>query len=340
MNAESQPLVSIVTPVYNGEQYLVECIESVIRQTYGNWEYLIVNNCSTDSTAEIASRYAERDDRIHVFNYNEFVNVIESSNRALRLVSQSSKYCKIVCADDILYPECITQMVNLAEEYPSVGIVGAYTLRDDGTNPRVEFNGLPYTRTVVPGRDACRWHLLGGRYFLGYPTSVLFRADLVRRTNCFYPNSREHADVSVFYDCLRTTDFGFVHQVLTYERVHENALGTEAKRLNTYEGSHLLDVRKYGPVYLTEEELEERLDEVLRDYYALLALAVVHLRGENFWSYHKAILEEFGSPLYGFRLAKALCMKLADLVFNPKQTFEKVLRRREDRVSKRPGGGR
>src|SRR5260221_8926960 len=133
MNVESQPLVSIVTPVYNGEQYLVECIESVIRQTYGNWEYLIVNNCSTDSTAEIASRYAERDDRIHVFNYNEFVNVIESSNRALRLVSQSSKYCKIVCADDVLYPECITQMVNLAEEYPSVGIVGAYTLRDDGT---------------------------------------------------------------------------------------------------------------------------------------------------------------------------------------------------------------
>lgn len=328
MKAASQPLVSIVTPVYNGEHYLFECIESVMRQTYQNWEYLIVNNCSTDSTAEIANRYAERDDRIHVHSYDEFVGVIESFNRALRLVSQGSKYCKIVCADDWLFPECITRMVDLAELYPSVGIVGAYTLRDDGTNARVVFDGLPYKSAVVPGREACRWHLLGGNHFLGIPTSVLFRADLVRRAEHFYPNSREHADVSVFYDCLRTTDLGFVHQVLTYERVHENALSTEAKRLSTYKGSHLLDVRRYGPVYLTKGELEKRLDDVLRDYYWLLADGIVHLRGGDFWNYHKAILEEFGAPLYGIKLVKALCMKLGDLVFNPKQTIGKILRRR------------
>ena len=328
MNAASQPLVSIVTPVYNGERYLFECIESVIRQTYENWEYLIVNNCSTDSTAEVASRYAGRDDRIRVFSYDEFVDVIESFNRAFGLISERSKYCKVVCADDWLFPECIARMVALAEAHPSVGIVGAYTLRDDGMNPRVVFDGLPYKTKVVLGREACRWHLLGGHYFLGIPTSVLFRADLVRRAGRFYPNSREHADVSVFYDCLRTTDLGFVHQVLSYERVHEDALGTEAKRLSTYQGSHLLDVRRYGPVYLTKGELEKRLDDVLRDYYWLLAEGIVHLRGRKFWNYHKVILQEFGAPLYGIKLAKALCMKLADLAFNPKQTFGKIVRRR------------
>jgi glycosyltransferase involved in cell wall biosynthesis len=337
MNAASQPLVSIVTPVYNGEQYLVECIESVLKQTYENWEYLIVNNCSTDSTLGIAKGYAERDDRIRVYDYSMFVDVIESYNRALRLVSQRSKYCKVISADDWLFPECVARMVDLAEVNPSVGIVGAYTLRGDGTNWRVRFDGLPYRSTVVPGREACRWHLLGGHYFLGNPTSVLYRADLVMRTKCFYPNSREHADVSVFYDCFRTTDLGFIHQVLTYERVHENALGTEAKRLSTYKGSHLLDIRRYGPIYLTEEELKNRLIEVLNDYYTLLAMAVVNIRGVKFWNYHKAILEEFGAPLYGKRLAKALCMKLADLMFNPKQTFEKILRRRRDRVRKGPG---
>jgi glycosyltransferase involved in cell wall biosynthesis len=48
------PLVSILTPVYNGEKYLAECIRSVLAQTYQNWEYTIVNNCSTDKTLEIA----------------------------------------------------------------------------------------------------------------------------------------------------------------------------------------------------------------------------------------------------------------------------------------------
>jgi glycosyltransferase involved in cell wall biosynthesis len=331
MNAGSQPLVTIVTPVYNGEQYLVDCIQSVIRQTYENWQYLVVDNCSTDSTAAIASRFAKSDGRIHFIHYDEFVDVISSSNRALRHVSECSKYSKVLCADDWLFPECIEQMVALGEKHPSVGIIGAYTLRDDGRNARVEFEGLPYGRTVVSGREVCRWHLLGGHYFLGNPTSVLFRANLVRRAESFYPNSREHADVSVFYDCLRTTDFGFVHQVLTYERVHEAALGTEAKRHSTYEGSHLLDVRNYGPAYLTEMEVKKRLDELLDDYYGLLAVAILSRRGENFWNYHKAILKEFGAPLYGIRLSKALCAKLADLLLNPKQTFEKFLKRRRNR---------
>jgi len=219
-------------------------------------------------------------------------------------------------------------MVDMAEANPSVGIVGAYTLRGDGTNWRVTFDGLPYETTVITGREACRWHLLGGHYFLGIPTSVLYRADLVKRKTCFYPNSREHADVSSFYDCLLTTDLGFIHQVLTFERVHENALGAEAKRLSTYKGSHLLDVRQYGPLYLTEQELEKRLDNILREYYALLAVGVVNLQGRDFWNYHKAILKEFGVPLYGVKLVKALCWKFADLVFNPKQTLEKIFRRR------------
>ena len=55
-----EPLVSVATPVYNGERHLAECIESVLAQTYQNWEYIIVNNCSTDRTREIAESYGRR----------------------------------------------------------------------------------------------------------------------------------------------------------------------------------------------------------------------------------------------------------------------------------------
>ena len=60
MSATQQPLVSVVTPVYNGQRFLHECIESVLSQTYRNWEYVIVDNVSDDDTVRIAEEFAGR----------------------------------------------------------------------------------------------------------------------------------------------------------------------------------------------------------------------------------------------------------------------------------------
>jgi glycosyltransferase involved in cell wall biosynthesis len=61
VSSREEPLVSVVTPVYNGEEFLAECIESVLAQTYSNIEYTIVNNCSTDRSLDIALSYAAQD---------------------------------------------------------------------------------------------------------------------------------------------------------------------------------------------------------------------------------------------------------------------------------------
>src|ERR1700683_4104948 len=121
-NNESEAFVSIVTPVYNGEQFLVECIESILSQTHANWEYIVVNNCSTDRSREIVAQYQARDERIRLVNCTEFVGVIENHNRAFRLISPQSKYCKVVAADDWLFPDCVSRMVEIAESHPSGGI--------------------------------------------------------------------------------------------------------------------------------------------------------------------------------------------------------------------------
>src|ERR1700730_946844 len=88
----SQPLVSIVTPVYNGAEHLAECIESVLAQTYQNWDYTIVDNCSTDATLKTARRYAEKDPRIRIVRNQEFLPAIPNHNAALRRISPASKY--------------------------------------------------------------------------------------------------------------------------------------------------------------------------------------------------------------------------------------------------------
>src|ERR1700722_5993669 len=103
MNSELGPLVSVVTPVYNGERYLDECIQSVVNQTYRNFEYLIVDNCSSDGTLNVARHYETIDERVRVYDYHEFVDVIESHNRAFRLISPDSRYFKVLFADDVLF---------------------------------------------------------------------------------------------------------------------------------------------------------------------------------------------------------------------------------------------
>src|ERR1041384_6229958 len=134
------PLVSVLTPVYNGAPYLRKCIESVIAQTYPTWEYVIVDNRSTDESGRIAREYASRDSRIRVVTNERHVGAIQNHNIAFREASPDASYCKIVQADDWLFPSCLSEMVAVAEAHPSVAIVGAYSLHDR----HVELDGLPW----------------------------------------------------------------------------------------------------------------------------------------------------------------------------------------------------
>lgn len=327
MSADNEPFASIVTPVYNGEAYLRECIESVLAQTYSNWEYIIVNNCSTDGTLRIAEEYARRDRRIQVHSNDSLLPIIANHNRAFRLISPESKYCKVVSGDDWLYPECIARMVELAEANPSVGLVGSYQLSGGGDKWYVRNFGLPYSTTVVSGREIGRAQLLGTMDILGDPTCTLYRADLVRSTDSFYPNPTAEADLSACYECLRDTDYGFVHQVLSYERLHLEQVTTTSKSLEAFSTSDFGDLRAYGSIYLEPAEQEKRFNELMGNYYARLAFHAVHFRRGDFWSFQRRRLKEVGLPFSSFRLAKAISARVLDLLLNPKETSEKLLRR-------------
>jgi len=323
MEFQTQPLVSVVTPVYNGERYLRECIESVLAQTYQNWDYTIVNNCSTDRSLEIAQEYADKDSRISIHNNQEFLGIIANHRTALRRISERSKYCKVVFADDWLFPECITKMVELAEANLSVGIVGAYGL----TSTKVTWNGLPYQRNVVSGREICRSTLLGGRYIFGTLTSLLIRSDLVRALKAFDEYSNLHADTEACYELLQHSDFGFVHQILTYTRTDNDSTLAYCDRINTLKAATLLHVIRHGPVYLTEAQLASCVELRMKDYYRFLAQSVLQSRGTEFWVYHKTALEQMGHPLNRVKLFKALSMEILDILLNPKRIIGILVRR-------------
>jgi len=317
-----EPLVSVVTPVYNGADFLAECIESVLNQTYKHYEYIIVNNCSTDRTLEIALSYAQKDGRVRVHTNAEFVGVMENHNIALSLISPEAKYCKVVCADDFIFPECLAKMVEIAEANPSVGLVVAYSL----AGKKVYFDGLEYERKVVKGSEICRASLLGGPFVLGNPTSSLYRADLVRETKAFYPSSNPHSDTTACYQLLEHADFGFVHQVLSYARIHPNSETSKSLKFGAIFLATLGDVARFGPKYLTQTELKQRLAFLMKYYYrALVPILFQQARDKGFWQQQKTELEEIGLTFSWAKLLKAALFKGLSLLLKPGAAVKRLL---------------
>ena len=322
MNIASQPLVSIVTPVYNEEEHLAECIESILAQSYQNWDCTIVNNCSTDRSLEIARHYVAKDPRIRIHDNEQFLEMTPNHNVAMRQISPASRYCKVVLGDDRIFPRCLEEMVAVGEEYPSVGVVSAY----EQFGQQVRITGLPHEQRLVGGREACRQFLLGKLLLFGSQTSVLYRADLVRGRNPFYVETNMYADFEACFALLRTSDLGFVHEVLTFSRPRAGSIGVIAADMGAAFGSLLGMLFTYGRECLNEGEFEECLDRNLSLYYRFLGRRLFVERDARFWSYHKRTLANVGIRFSRVRLAKAAAEQLFVSVLNPKSTLESTRR--------------
>ena len=153
------PAVSVITPVYNTAEFLAECIEGVLGQTFQGFEYIVADNASTDGSADIAERYAREDPRMRVVRFEEHLPQIPNYNRALRLAHPQARYCKVALADDVLLPECLQHLVAMGDSDPGIGLMGAYTILQN----RVFLDGLDFYEGVVDGDEVVRRYLEDGR---------------------------------------------------------------------------------------------------------------------------------------------------------------------------------
>lgn len=321
-STSAQPLVSIVTPVYNGAEYLSECIESILAQTYRNWDLTIIDNCSTDQSSEIASRYAAQDSRIRIHKNLEFLPVIANHNAAFRQISPESKYCKVVFADDRIFPQCIERMVATAEEFPSAGLVGAHVLQ--GTD--VICTGLPHDTRVFSGREICRRHLIDHLYVFGSANALLYRADLIKSRDPFYNEKNIHADTEACFTVLQSTDFGFVHEVLTFTRVREKSLTTVSHDFQTDLAGMLQLLLVHGSRFLTRNERADLVKDLLSDYYKYLGKCFL-LGRSDVLNFHKKKLIEAGMGFSWLRVAGGAARTMGSLVLRPKSTAEKIVKK-------------
>ena len=140
-------LVSIITPCYNGDRYIADTIESVMRQTYPHWEMLIVDDGSSDDTARIAAGYAGRDERIKLIQQAN-AGTAAARNAGMKLAR--GRYIALLDADDIWEPEFLSRQMDFLRRKDAVCVCGAYR-RIDEDGREIQYPTVPLA--VITPKD-------------------------------------------------------------------------------------------------------------------------------------------------------------------------------------------
>lgn len=129
---EKKTLVSITIPVYNGESFLRDAIQSVVNQTFQDWELYLINDGSTDGSSVIMQEYALRDTRIKVIDDGQNKGLVTRLNQSVEIAV--GKYYARMDADDIMYITRIEEQVMFLESHPDVDVLGTSIMIIDNNN--------------------------------------------------------------------------------------------------------------------------------------------------------------------------------------------------------------
>lgn len=285
----SYPLVAVFTPVYNGEAYLDETMQSVQAQTWPNTVHVVLDNASTDRTAEIIESYKNARVPVLAFRNEETLPIKANWNKAYDHVPDEAKYVRFLCADDTIAPDCVGETVALAETDPGIGVVGSlHTINGEVPDMR-----WPSDRTVFNGQEAVRMILM--QEGILFAVQTLWRKSVSdKRKPLFADDLPGGFDVDTVMGLIAMSKFGFVHKDLAFTRVHEQSetsryYAPETLSL-TRDAAYLLT--RYGP-----DSLGDDFEPQLLRYRRYFVRRLLRVRGrldDKHYGLHMAALEKAG----------------------------------------------
>ncbi|PWM77833.1 MAG: glycosyl transferase [Phascolarctobacterium sp.] len=208
-------LVSIITPAYNAEKYIAETIESVLAQTYSNWEMLIVNDCSTDNTAKIVQSYADKDKRIKLINLTENSGAAIARNTAIQ--NAKGRYIAFLDSDDLWKKEKLQKQLKFMQQNGYAFTFHDFIMFNDGTLK--EDGKLIKTSRCVNYIELLKGNNTGGCL------AVCIDKEIVDKI--FMPNEH-HEDYICWLNILRKYNIqGYgLNEVLGYYRVGKKSVSS------------------------------------------------------------------------------------------------------------------
>jgi glycosyltransferase involved in cell wall biosynthesis len=214
---ERVPVVSVCIPVYNTERFIAAAITSALSQTYRDFEIVIVDNASTDTTAQILAAFT--DPRIRAFRNDENIGAAANFNRVISLAR--GRYLKVLCADDLLYPSCLERQVAIfeADARTEIAMVGCSRDIIDDRGKRWLRRGFPGRAGRIDGNAAIRMTVRRGTNIFGEPAAILVRTEAARAAGAFDPHYGYCLDLDLWCRLLRGGGLYMIDETLCGFRV-------------------------------------------------------------------------------------------------------------------------
>ncbi len=254
-----QPLVAVVTPVYNGSPYLEKTLDCVQAQTYPNLIHVVLDNASTDDTPQVIAKAQGGRVPILAQRNSSVLPQVENWNAAMALAPAEAAYVKFLCADDLIRADAVERMVAIAQAHPRVQFVTAVDVFDDLVKP----NSFDQEDRVYDGRECVRRLVCGDISWFPFP-HLFFRVTPERLNNPFNPAASPAQDADFVIRLLLKGDMGFISDPLFYTRKHESAATSQMGGDRLFIITGLQRLRRYGGKVLSPKEFEQQSKEAMR----------------------------------------------------------------------------
>lgn len=207
-------MVSIVVPVYNAASFLEDTIQTVLRQTYPNWELLLVNDCSRDKSVSIIEKWVKKDTRIRLISQEVNKGAAESRNRGV--VEAQGEYLTFLDADDLWEKEKLERQISFMKEKNCAFSFTGYEFATPDGMP----NGKKvYIPSVLSYKKALKNTTI-------FTSAVMFHLTLIDKKYIYFPNVPSE-DSACWWSILKRgyTAYG-LNEILSYYRRSENTLSS------------------------------------------------------------------------------------------------------------------
>lgn len=230
----ASPLISVVMAVHNGEQFIGEAIDSILAQTFKDFEFIIIDDGSTDSTSSLLAKYEKHDSRIRIKRFDKNFGLTICLNTGLQLAQ--GKYIARMDADDISIPHRLEEQAKYLDEHPEIVVLGtAFTLVDESGNHLKD-----YIFSDIP--EVLKWNLL----FLNpisHP-SAMMRSSTIRDLDAYNPELIRAQDYDLWWRVSLIGKLGNLKEIHLLLRQHEKRV------TNKYQDQQLDSARGIRKKYL------------------------------------------------------------------------------------------
>ena len=300
------PLVSVILPVFNGEKHLSECVESVLSQTFKDFEFIIVDDASTDNTVPMLKEFAKKDNRIIIVTHEVNQKQTAAANTAIKL--SRGKYLARMDADDIALPNRFEKQVTFMEENPDIGLLGSWVdIIDDNGN----ILKIWHTHDSA---GYLGWNLLFGTSFAH--SSIMMKNSIVKKVG-FY-QSPEAEDYDLWSRISRVTNVANLPEVLQQKRVWAGQL---ALKVPTETRDSVLKIMQKNMNYLLKDS---HLDlSLVRDIRKVSDKTPIIQDSQLITNIIKILLQLYNKYLAKLKLTKTDKKKISKDIFQKINTLVK-----------------